>query len=433
MSEILNWATLDNSDVITFQESGDGTYWVLNGENQIAKPSGRYDKTVNTWEVDGIYEDEKVGPYRVWKTGVYGYPSGIIKELKIYFSNISETLSSTCAVPTDITKLAVGYCEEAVATIKTFAIPTATDLTENTITYTLEEPLPVNGEYISKNKNGLAIIPIFTSETGQMTPSVNIGQIISSITNFTQSNFKQLEVKAYRRSIFDAGSSLINGRYVSDEYTLKMSVLVDIDGTYDHIRDAASGGNFNSYHLDNSTIAGLNSLKFYSPIIINKVTPKNYKFTKLFISHDSLSLNDGITIDNKKIQSLQIPIKTGNAWANGSLSYNDNPMFFIANGTNPADDEWHAADDTLAIQEYNDTEIVWSIKFLKNPLTYTGNGLSIKVSHPSAVRSYTEASSNTDKIIFNNNTYNFTPEIRVVFDFDGRAQFMEMLYRKILA
>lgn len=432
MSEILNWATLDNSDTISFQESGDGSYWLLNGEKQIAKPSGRYDKTVNTWEVDGIYEDEKVAPYRVWKTGVYGYPSGNIKEITIYFRDISTAPSSTCAVPSDITKLAVGYCEEAKATIKTFAVPTATDASKNTITFTLEEPLALNGEYISKNKNGLAIIPIFT-DSGQSTPSVTIGQVIDWITSFTSTSYKQLEVKAYRRSIFDAGSSLINGQYESDEYTLKMSVVVDIDGAFDHIRDAASGGNFNSYHLDNLTIAGLNSLKFYSPIILNKTTPKNYKFTRLFLSHNSLSLNDGITIANKKIQSLQIPIKTGDAWANGSISYNDNPDFYIANGTDPADDEWQKADDSLAIQDFPNTEVVWSVKFLKNPLAYTGNGLSIKVSQPCAVRSYEEATSNADTIINNSDTYNFTPEIRVVFDFDARGQFMEMLYRKISA
>ena len=153
----------------------------------------------------------------------------------------------------------------------------------------------------------------------------------------------------------------------------------------------------------------------------------------MFLSHNSLSLNDGITIANKKIQSLQIPIKTGDAWANGSISYNDNPDFYIANGTDPADDEWQKADDSLAIQDFPNTEVVWSVNFLKNPLTYTGNGLSIKVSHPSAVRSYEEATSNADTIINNSNTYNFTPEIRVVFDFDARGQFMEMLYRKISA
>lgn len=441
MSEILNWATLDNSDVITFQESGDGTYWVLNGENQIAKPSGRYDKEANTWEMDGIVGGEKEGAYKVWKTGVYGLPSGNIKKLKIYFKNVNS--SSNYAIPSSIAKLAVGYCRGPVATIKTFAFFESTDIdtSENTITFTLETPLPIDGDYINEITNGLAIIPIF-EVNGVITPDVEINQEIGSITTYANgiADVRKLEVKSFIRSTFEAGSSLINGGNSSSQEILKMTVTVDIDGAYDHIRSTADGGNFNSYHLDNSTISGLKSLKYYAPIIVNNTRPKNYKFRKLFISHDSLSLGNNIKLNGKKIQSLQIPINVSDSWANGRVNFSRNPRFRIGNGQEPT--TWCEADTTLAIQDISNTEIIWTINFLKNSLVYTGNGITITLassSDESAVRSYEDAASSVssdgsiDKIVYDSNTYNFTPEIRVIFDFDGRSQFMEMLYRKISA
>jgi hypothetical protein len=97
-------------------------------------------------------------------------------------------------------------------------------------------------------------------------------------------------------------------------------------------------------------------------------------------------------------------------------------------------------DFSLAIKRANGHEVTWNINFTKNKPVYTGGGITIMIYNldgnisKAVVRAYgAENSSSPDKIYKDTNRYSITPNIRVVFDFDARVQFMEMLYRKIFA
>jgi hypothetical protein len=166
----------------------------------------------------------------------------------------------------------------------------------------------------------------------------------------------------------------------------------------------------------------------------------NYEFSKIYISHESLSLNNEIDIIGKPIELIQIPIDTGDGWKSepAKNTFSTNVVMKIGFGESPA--ELFEQDFSLAIKRANGHEVTGNINFTKNKPVYTGGGITIMIYNldgnisKAVVRAYgAENSSSPDKIYKDTNRYSITPNIRVVFDFDARVQFMEMLYRKIFA
>lgn len=446
MSDTYKWATLDNSDILSIRESADRSYYTLSktGDAGInfAAPSGRYEKVVKTWEVDGIYGDDEELQYGYycWKTGVYGYKTGYITKLKIYFADIASTNT------TEIGGLALGFCRtEEVELITKASTILERNADENSITFLVDGDYYIDASILEDNKNGLLILPVRSSDlNNSLLEPGDKGGVFTFINSWkTAAEELQPRVISRTRSIFDAGSSLLNSNSSASESnakdnSLKMEVTFSVDGISDHLDEA---GNFNTYHLAPSTISGLNSIKYYAPIPKSKSNPINYEFTKIYISHESLSLNNEIDLIGKSIELIQIPIDTGNDWKStpANNTFTSNVVIKIGFGETPT--ELFQQDFSLAIKRANGHEVIWNINFTKNKPVYTGGGITIMVYNlagsstaKAAVRAYgSENSSSSDKIYKDTTAYSITPNIRVVFDFDGRAQFMEMLYRKISA
>lgn len=447
MSETYTWATLDNSDILSIRESADRSYYTLSktGDAGInfAAPSGRYEKVVKTWEVDGIYGDDEAlsNGYYCWKTGVYGYKSGYITKLKIYFADIAST--NTAAIG----GLALGFCRGLEVELITKASTILErNADEDSITFLVDGDYYIDASILEDNKNGLLILPVRSSDlNNSLLEPGDKGGVFAFINSWkTVAEELQPRVISRTRSIFDAGSSLLNNKdsgYESSakDNSLKMEVTFSVDGISDHLDEA---GNFNTYHLAPSTISGLNSVKYYAPIPKSKLNPINYEFTKIYISHESLSLNNEIDLIGKSIELIQIPIDTGNNWKSdepAKNTFSTNVVMKIGFGEEPTEE--FQQDFSLAIKRADGREVTWNINFTKNKPVYTGGGITIKIYNleasstaKAAVRAYgSEDSSSPDKIYKDTTTYSITPNIRVVFDFDGRAQFMEMLYRKISA
>ena len=446
MSETYTWATLDNSDSFSIRESADKSYYTLSktGDAGInfAAPFGRYERLVKTWELDGIYENEVAlsNGYYCWKTGVYGYKTGYITKLKIYFADIAST--NTAAIG----GLALGFCRtEDVELITKASTILERNSEENSITFLVDDDYYIDASILADNKNGLLILPVRSSDlNNSLLEPGDKGKVFTFINSWKGvADELQPRVISRKRSIFDAGSSLLNNNSSGNESSakdnsLKMEVTFSVDGLSDHLDE---DGNFNTYHLNPSTISGLNSVKYYAPIPKSKSNPLNYEFSKIYISHESLSLNNEIDIIGKAIELIQIPIDTGNNWKStpAGSTFSSNVVIKIGFGESPT--ELFEQDFSLAIKQADGHEVIWDINFTKNKPIYTGGGITIMVynlagtsASKAAVRAYgSESSSSPDKIYKDTTAYPITPNIRVVFDFDGRAQFMEMLYRKILA
>jgi hypothetical protein len=446
MGEAYKWATLDNSDIISINESPDKSYYVLSTPGtegiSFAAPSGRYDKIIKTWELDGIYgEDVNLDTgFYCWKTGVYGYKTGYITKIKIYFADITSTDT------VNINALALGFCRGSEVEIITKASTILErNSAENSITFEVDGNFYIDSSIIEDNKNGLLILPVRSQDltNSLISPGVKTEGVFAFINSWKNSAEElQPRVISRVRSIFDAGSSLLNHNYSANgavDNSLKMEVTISVDGMKDHLDE---DGNFNTYHLSPETAAGLNSIKYYAPILKSKSSPLNYVFSKIYISDGSLSLDNNISLIGKKIESIQIPIDTGINWkTNPSNSiFTTNVIVKIGFGESPT--EFITQDFSLAMKRADNHEVVWNINFSEGKPVYNGGGITIAIydayntENPSktCVRACgTEDSLNPDTIYNGNTAYKITPDIRVIFDFDARAQFMEMLYRKISA
>ena len=461
MSEILNWATLDNSDSIRLYPDNRGEYVQIGSEfgtKYSLMTSGvmEEESIFESWRVQGLKNyNLTTGEYKMAKVGFYGYKSGRIDDFTIYFAD--------AAAYTKTTNLVIGLCARNAVTIKAHAteVESLSDSTNYVKTFKIissHDPIYPEDDFMKDPKNGIIIM--FPKDSNISISQFGVGKTSNdtSFLNYTQlTNLVCLD----RRSVFDAGTHLYKGDNDGSDVAIKYSSKIFTNYITDHTKN-----NFDNYHINKENIVGLNSLKYYAPLLKSKNDSdiENLVFSRCYISHESLSLSDNIKINNKRIEALQIPIDSGEAWKAGhriqftSYISKNNFQIYIALTTVEPDvtsSEWIPADYTVAPKEVNGEEIVWEVTFNKNMIYYTGNtGIWIRVDNIDKVgpnythlqqiccRTYRNVQNNSKDLMYlhakantNDNTAPFevTPDVRVIFDFDGRAQFMEMLYRKISA
>lgn len=477
MSDILEWATLDNSTALVLDATSNEycTIGLEHGEKHRLMKSG-VTETINTFksdEVDGILNtSENHGTYKMLKCGFYGYKSGTLNSITLYFNGFANDNNA------NIDKLILGkvICKaennqiQRRVTIMAHAELESVDDVKFTKTFKVKSnyTLQITPEMISDPKNGLLIIPTSREFDAipEWTPSTSSNEITYSDTHILGklSDTEKVSIKVLNsRSIYDAGTHLYLTSTSGSDLTPIYSAEVLTNLILDHTEY-----NFKEYHLDSSTITGINSLKFYSPILKskNKSDVSNRVFSRCYISHNSLSLDNLIDINNKVIKSIQFPINTGDNWYTGhqnQLNYigiNNFEVYIAFSVDEPTKDNssWIKADYTIAPKRADGYNVVWEVNFNNSNVQYpsTNTGIWIKVVNldkPIAdngvdnadkqqimCRTYNNANNASDKMYLHSNTLatsaecvNITPDIRIIFDFDARAEFMEMLYRKILA
>ena len=94
MSDILEWATLDNSTTLVLDATSNEycTIGLERGDKYRLMKSG-VTETVNIFEsdkVDGILDNsENHGTYKMLKCGFYGYKSGTLNSITLYFDGFT--------------------------------------------------------------------------------------------------------------------------------------------------------------------------------------------------------------------------------------------------------------------------------------------------------------------------------------------------------
>ena len=460
MSKILNWATLDNSDAIIL----DGTntdYCMVGTDNGIKQRLMKAEVNeeivnFNSWEVDGLINaNETEGTYKMIKVGFYGYKTGILNSVSLYLDDLGIANNGS------IERVVLGIMEEKKVTIKAWATLTKTDTENNIKTFTIIPEhngyFNIENDLISEPKNGLMILPIIGSFESDA--SFAVGSTGNDESYRSKGANLRLKVLS-SRSIFDAGSHLYGNDYTKDaDNATKYVAEIYSNIITDHIRK-----NYDNYHLSRSTISGINALKYYAPVlkIRNEEQRENIVFSRCYISHDSLSLDGEINLIGKKLEAIQIPVNTGDAWYDNNKHKNQLGSYISKNNfeikiafseTEPAADsnEWISADYTIAPKGADNYDIIWEITFNKTLPTYTAaTGVWIMVRNINNTapnkqqifcRTYRDYRNSTDIMYLHSaantnespTTFERTPDIRLIFDFDGRQQFMEMLYRKIFS
>ena len=481
-SETLKWANADNTEVITFDAVSDDEYFFLNEEG---KSSYRILKTpvkntlFNSWEVDGLYDAVLTQPadsvyFKLFKCGFYGYKTGILKDITLYFQDFTSADNGA------VDRLVIGYYKGN-KEIEILAYADCVETDEQNVSKTFSvikehsNNVQITKDIIDDPKNGLLILPVLQTSSNLPAPGTSfssnaslfnlasrIKPIIGSVLNSTSGEVENV------RSIFDAGTQIfgvkIEGNVSSNiakDTIIKYSATVETNLLMDHTYT-----NFDAYHMSDDTLNGLYGLKYYAPIFKAKGEVKNYRFSRCYLSHETLSLNNEIDLVGKRIESIQIPIDTGNDWMRdpdkgnhepsaGSWNVTNNFQIYIAVSEDEpeVDSElWIPADHTYAPKLMNDHRVIWKLTFEKNKVVYNNaSGIWIRV------KNYDNITDNGKQQIFcetysirenpgdilylhsalkedeKNVSYAVTPAIRVIFDFDGRAQFMEMLYRKVSA
>ena len=170
MSDILKWATLDNSDAIIL----DGTntdYCMVGTDNGIKQRLQKAEVTeeivnFSSWEVDGIINaNETEGTYKMIKAGFYGYKTGVLNSVSLYLDDLETANNGS------IERVVLGIMEQTKVTIKAWATLTKTDTENNIKTFTIIPEhngyFEITNELISEPKNGLMILPII-DQRGQI-------------------------------------------------------------------------------------------------------------------------------------------------------------------------------------------------------------------------------------------------------------------------
>lgn len=457
MSETYTWATLDNADAIVLDTSNNN-YCIVGTESGIKQrlmkaAVNEEIVTFDSYAVDGIIDNsETTGNYKMIKAGFFGYTTGILNSVTLHLSDLTSQNNGT------VNRVVLGIIESTKVTVKAWATLTATDTAAKTKTFAIIAEhngyLNITNSLIDDPKNGLMILPIaaeFESE-----PIFTIGSTGSDTTYMDKGVMLSLK-RLNSRSIFDAGTHLYQTSQKGSDTIPKYTAEIFSNIITDHIKD-----NYNNYHVSPSVLLGLNSLKYYAPIlkIKNESNKENIVFSRCYISHDSLSLGGEINLIGKKLESIQIPINTGDSWAAGHkiqvtdyIGQNNFEVSIAFSETEPSADSalWISADYTLAQKLADGHEITWELTFAKTAPVYSNpTGIWIKVKNINKLndntkqqifcRTYRDYVNGTDKMHLHSatntndaTTFNRTPDIRIVFDFDGRLQFMEMLYRKISA
>ena len=456
MSDILNWATLDNTDAIVLDTSNND-YCIIGTESGIKQrlmkaAVNEEVVTFDSYVVDGIIDNsETTGNYKMIKAGFFGYTTGILNSITLHLSDLTSQNNGT------VNRVVLGIIEGTKVTVKAWANLTATDTSAKTKTFTIIAEhngyLNITNSLIDEPKNGLMILPITTEFESESIFAV--GSTGSDITYMDKGVMLSLK-RLNSRSIFDAGTHLYTSSQTGADAIPKYTAEIFSNIITDHIKD-----NYSSYHLSPSTILGLNSLKYYAPILKtkNESAKENIVFSRCYISHNSLTLGEQINLNGKRLESIQIPVNTGDSWANGHksqvTSYISKRNFEISVAFSVEEPEansnlWIPADHSIAQKLADGYDVTWEITFEKTlpvyPAEKTGIWIKVRNLDDSTVnkqqifcRTYSDCTSNIDKLHLHSaadsdrTIFNRTPDIRIIFDFDGRLQFMEMLYRKISA
>lgn len=346
MSNTLKWATLDNSDIITLTSNENNTHTISNSSNSFNFLSPTlFDKEYmfNSWEVEGFNElnndNEQSNGYTIFKNSVLNYKPGYISEVTVYFKDNSSYNNGSIDkiilakhVGHEMTILAHGICTESNINKKVFKIK--------------EEHyknIKLDSSYCADPKNAISFI--FTSREFDAISEWEIGITISDVKmrehierGYNNNSTGQpppekvLPIIYSLRSKFDEASyqfihsnnnSGLKDKSGTLKYTLKINsnLREDID---EHLFK-----DFREHHLTTtykSKIADiekrLENTSFKTPILVADENQKNKNrcFSRIYLSHDTLSNNNLVDIYNKKIKSVKIPINLSNTWESGHLS-----------------------------------------------------------------------------------------------------------------
>ena len=343
MSNALKWAALDNSDIITLTSNENNTHTISDSSNSFNFLSPTlFDKEYmfNSWEVEGFNElnnnNEQSNGYTIFKNSVLNYKPGYISEVTVYFADNDSYSNGSINkiilakhIGDEMTILAHGECKEPNTNKKIFKIK--------------EEHyknIKLDSSYCADPKNAISFI--FTSREFNAIPEWEIGTKISDVEmrKCIEKGYgsqtppeKVLPIIYNLRSKFDEASyqfihSPGNNSGLKDKsgtlkYTLKINSNLREDLDEHLFKD------FRDHHLTTtykSKIADiekrLENASFKTPILVADENQKNKNrcFSRIYLSHNTLSNNNLVDIYNKKIKSIKIPINLSNTWESGHLS-----------------------------------------------------------------------------------------------------------------
>lgn len=494
MSNTLKWATLDNSDIITLTSNENNIHTINDSTNSFNFLSPTlFDKEYmfNSWEVEGFNESDNIieqsNGYTIFKNSVLNYKPGYISEVTVYFKDNSSYNNGSINkiivakhVGDEMTILAHGVCVESNINKKVFKIK--------------EEHyknIKLDSSYCADPKNAISFI--FTSREFDAIPGWEIGTTISDvemrklIEKGYGSNLieepppeKVLPIIYNLRSKFDEASyqfihnnnnSALKDKSGTLKYTLKINsnLREDID---EHLFK-----DFRDYHLTTtykSKIADiekrLEKVSFRTPILATDENQKNKNrcFSRIYLSHDTLSINNLVDIYNKKIKSIKIPINLSNTWESGHLSQwddyikNDNFEISLSFYQNPYEFLPYWTGKVALKKTVDGNNIVFEADFSNEEIIYPSanqvgiadgkmSGIWIQIHNADKVTDatkyqiaceyYDNLQVSLEDKIYLHSIYNteekdifvpLTANIKVYFDLDSTNELIEKLYRKTI-
>ena len=370
MSDILNWATLDNTDAIKVKDRGvditlgldDGLqYNLLKSEEfksiqiySIEEADGMYD----SWDISVAANNIKPGNYYGFKISASYFKSGTISEINL--------LSKTNNDARKFNKLCVAKYIDGVYTVvdygdvEYFNSKTKFDdfytqekagkdwgRTKINLRYGLSTLTDDTGYNILADSSAAILIfapvnlddyPINKTFTHDEFESIcqlerDVRNATPSGTEYVHVYLKDIRVVNLYRSLKDASSFMYetNGSNSAPDYIPYLWYKTEINVIKDHVES-----NYKRYHLDADSVSEISLLKYSAPFIhsINKINTANITWKEIYISDLSLR---GITysdsrrkskmeLNSKTISKIQIPLNFKYPWLSGFKNYYTNGM-----------------------------------------------------------------------------------------------------------
>lgn len=494
MSNTLKWATLDNSDIITLTSNENNIHTINDSANSFNFLSPTlFDKEYmfNSWEVEGFNESDNIieqsNGYTIFKNSVLNYKPGYISEVTVYFKDNSSYSNGSINkiivakhIGDEMTILAYGVCVESNINKKIFKIK--------------EEHyknIKLDSSYCADPKNAISFI--FTSREFDAIPGWEIGTTISDVEmrEYIERGYnnnstgqpppeKVLPIIYNLKSKFDEASyqfihSPGNNSGLKDKsgtlkYTLKINSNLREDLDEHLFKD------FRDYHLTTTYKSKITDIEkrlenssFRTPILVTNENQKNKNrcFSRIYLSHDTLSINNLADIYNKKIKSIKIPISLSNDWEsehfNQWKSYIENDNFEISLSFYQNFYEYlpYWTKKVALKKTVDGNNILFEADFSNEEILYPSenqvglydakmSGIWIQIHNVDKISDakkqqiacgyYDNLQVSSEDKIYLHSIYNteekdifdlLTPDIKVYFDLDSTSELIDELYQKV--
>lgn len=489
MGNKISWASLDNTNSINLIDNKNNTHTINSSTESFDFLAPTiFDKTYefNSWEVEGFNESDNThsNGYLIFKNSVLNYKSGYISEVTVYFesegysnNNINKIIVAK-HIGNEMTILAHGICVDNTSEKKVFKI------NENHYKNT-----KLDSSFCADSKNAISFI--FTSRDFNTFPEWQVGATVidTELCKLMSAGYgsdlieevppeKVLPIIYISRSQFDEssqqfihnnGNTALVDKFGALKYSLKINCTL-VENIDEHIFK-----DFREYHLTNTYKAKIKDLEdrvsassFETPILPLSDNIKNRCFSRIYLSHNTLSFNNLIDIYNKKVNLIRIPINISDAWEDGhlaqwnsyikddifelSLSFSKNPYVYDPFWTESVPLTKIVDENNITFEaDFSNTQIVYPDRGILDAGDSEQSGIWLKIINKSKendftkqqiiCKSFTDIQKSEEDRIYLHSLYNtnekeifvpLTAAIKVYFDIDGKNELIENLYQKTL-